>query len=83
MTKNLRCCQKATAQIRDQLSGVTCGPSQQPQGHDMTIEEAEELLQQIADLANEVEEDEELMQLDQRYAILAKWIDTDVGSVRL
>lgn len=49
----------------------------------MTIEEAEELLQQIADLANEVEEDEELMQLDQRYAILAKWIDTDVGSVRL
>ena len=49
----------------------------------MTIEEAEELLQQIADLANEVEEDEELMQLDQRYAILAKWTDTDVGSVRL
>lgn len=49
----------------------------------MLIEEAEEILQQISDLANEIEEDEELMQLDPRYAILAKWIDTDVGSVSL
>ena len=49
----------------------------------MTIEEAEEILQQIAYLANEIEEDEDLMQLDPRYAILAKWIDTDVGSVSL
>ena len=49
----------------------------------MTIGEAEEILQQIADLASEIEEDKELMQLDPRYTILAKWIDTDVGTVHL
>ncbi len=49
----------------------------------MTTDDADELLQQIADLALRIEEDDELARADPRYAILAKWIDTDIDTVSL
>ena len=49
----------------------------------MTIEEADEILSKIADLALEIEEDTELQRVDPRYAIVAKCIDTDVDSVSI
>lgn len=49
----------------------------------MTIEEADEILSKINDLALEIEEDKDLQRVDPRYAIVAKWIDTDVDSVTL
>ena len=44
----------------------------------MTTEEADEKLEQIAALADEIENDDELATIDQRYSITAKWIDTDI-----
>ena len=49
----------------------------------MTIDEADEILSKINDLALEIEEDKELQRVDPRYAILAKWIETDIDSVSL
>ena len=49
----------------------------------MTTEEADEILEQIASLAQRLEEDAELKAIDPRYAILAKWCETDLDSVSL
>ena len=49
----------------------------------MTIDEADEILSKINDLALEIEEDKELQRVDPRYAILAKWIETDIDAVSL
>jgi len=47
----------------------------------MTTEEADEMLAKIADMAQAIEDDEELKQADPRYAIVAKWIDVDLNNV--
>ena len=44
----------------------------------MTPEEAEVKLDIIREIAQEIESDEELLRIDSRYNILAKWIETDV-----
>ena len=49
----------------------------------MTKQEADEKLQQIEQLAEEIENDKELMAIDERYTITAKWIDTDIEHVSL
>ena len=47
----------------------------------MTTDEADELLSKIADMALIIEEDAELERIDPRYAIIAKWIETDLDTV--
>lgn len=47
----------------------------------MTTDEADELLAEIADMAIRIEEDEELRRADPRYAVLAKWIETNLDTV--
>lgn len=49
----------------------------------MTTEEADEKLETIRKLAEEIEEDVELAKIDERYWITAKWIDTDITNVSL
>lgn len=49
----------------------------------MTPIEADNKLEQIANLAEQIERDEELKKTDERYSILAKWIDTDIDCVSL
>jgi len=44
----------------------------------MTTDEADALLDQIADIAARIELDDELRRADPRYAITAGWIDTDI-----
>ncbi len=48
----------------------------------MMPEQADEKLREIERLAREIEEDEELQGIDPRYAVTAKWIDTDIENVR-
>lgn len=47
----------------------------------MTPEQADEKLAQIAKLAQEIEDDEDLAAIDERYQITAKWIDTNINNV--
>jgi hypothetical protein len=47
----------------------------------MTIDEANNNLKIIEELAWEMENDEALKNTDPRYAILAHWIDTDIENV--
>ncbi|WPL11415.1 MULTISPECIES: hypothetical protein [Thiorhodovibrio] len=47
----------------------------------MTPEQADEKLAQIERLAQEIEDDAELAEIDERYRITAKWIDTDIECV--
>lgn len=44
----------------------------------MNIEEAQEKCRVIEKLAQEIEFDKELEELEPRYRIMAKWIDTDL-----
>jgi len=46
----------------------------------MNAEQADAKLQKIAELASEIEHDEELKAIDGRYWITAKWIDTDIDN---
>lgn len=49
----------------------------------MTTQEADRMLERISDMAWDIEHDEELRELDPRYAITAKWIDTDIDNTDL
>ena len=45
--------------------------------------EAREKIAQIQKLALEIEGDRELMDIDERYSVMAGWIDTDIENVSL
>lgn len=45
----------------------------------MDIEKANEIFEEIERLARLVENDKELQEIDERYSITAKWIDTDIS----
>jgi len=47
----------------------------------MDISEAEQIREEIESLALKLESDQELKELDPRYAIMASWIDTDLENV--
>jgi len=49
----------------------------------MNTDQADEILDQIENLATQIELDEELAEADGRYKITAKWIDTDITNVSL
>jgi len=49
----------------------------------MTPEQADEKLEKIESLAREIEFDEELKKIDERYNVVAKWIETDINDVSL
>jgi hypothetical protein len=49
----------------------------------MNIKQADKKLERIRMLAEEIEDDEQLKKLDERYSITAKWIDTDIKNVSL
>jgi hypothetical protein len=44
----------------------------------MIPEQADEIFEQINELASQIENDEELKIIDGRYSITAKWIETDI-----
>tara|TARA_R110000787_G_scaffold44623_1_gene109420 strand:- start:21 stop:173 length:153 start_codon:yes stop_codon:yes gene_type:complete len=44
---------------------------------------AEEKIEMIQKLASEIEHDDELKSIDERYSIMASWIDTDIDNVSL
>ena len=46
----------------------------------MNTQEADEKLDLIEEIASEIENDEELADIDERYKITAKWIDTDISN---
>ncbi len=46
----------------------------------MKIHEADEKLEQIQKLADEIANDDELRGIDPRYSITANWIDTDINN---
>jgi hypothetical protein len=46
----------------------------------MKKHEADEKLEQIQKLADEIASDEELRSIDPRYSITANWIDTDIDN---
>lgn len=45
----------------------------------MTKQEADDIFEEIERLARLVEFDDELKEIDERYSISAKWIDTDIS----
>lgn len=49
----------------------------------VTPKQADEILEEIERLAAMIEEDKELLALDPRYSIVAKWIDCNLESVDL
>lgn len=49
----------------------------------MNRQKANEKLDEIRRLAEELEEDEELKGIDERYSILAMWIETDLDTVSI
>lgn len=49
----------------------------------MTTAEADDILAQIDALGARLIEDDELFQLDPRYAVLAQWLDTDLDYISL
>ena len=49
----------------------------------MNIQEANEKIKIIESLALEIELDEELKSIDERYSIAAKWCDMDIENVDL
>ena len=49
----------------------------------MTTDEADEKLEQIARLAEEIEKDNNLAEIDERYRVTAKWIDVDIDNTSL
>ena len=49
----------------------------------MKKHEADEIFDQILKLAQQVEHDEELKQIDERYSVTAGWIDLDVSNTSL
>ena len=44
---------------------------------------ADEKIEEIQRLAREIESDEELKAVDERYSVMAGWIDTDIENVSL
>lgn len=49
----------------------------------MKKREADKKLAKIEELASQIEHDEELKQIDERYSVCAQWIDTDIDNVSL
>lgn len=49
----------------------------------MTKQEADEKIQMIHRLAEEIENDEELLKLDERYSVAASFCDCDISTVSL
>ena len=49
----------------------------------MNQHRADEKIEQIQALASEIENDDELKGIDERYSVMASWIDTDIKNVSL
>jgi hypothetical protein len=49
----------------------------------MQPKQADKILKKIEELAARIESDKQLESIDPRYAITAKWIDTDITNVSL
>lgn len=49
-------------------------------GYIVNTKQADKKLEQIRKLAEELENDKELLNIDPRYSITARWIDTDIDN---
>lgn len=49
----------------------------------MKINAANKIIERIERLANQLEHDEELKKLDERYSVAASWVDLDIDNVSL
>ena len=49
----------------------------------MNKHRADEKIEEIQQLARDIENDHELKGIDERYSVMASWIDTDIDNVSL